>query len=82
MTQVLRFAMLVLWCLVLWGTLWDGHVLWALATRGASAATALVLQTPTEQAAAAWGNRGCGLLAVFVWVALPLARWSSSRLSA
>ena len=77
-----RSALFVFWCLVLWGTLWDASVLWSLATLGWSAATDAVLHTPPAQAVFAWANRGCGLLAVFVWIALPLARWSSSRRSA
>lgn len=74
-----RWGMFTFWCLVLWGTLWDAAVLWRLATHGWSAAAEAVRRAPPELAAAAWGNRGCGLLAAFCWVVLPLARWSSSR---
>jgi hypothetical protein len=79
---VARWILFAFWCLVLWGTLWDLSVLWRLASQGSAAAAEIVLKTPPEPAAAAWGNRGCGLLAVFAWVALPLARWSSSRRTA
>lgn len=77
-----RWGMFTFWCLVLWGTLWDAAVVWRLATLGSSAAAEAVLQVGPERAAAAWGNRACGLLAAFVWVVLPLARWSSSRRTA
>ena len=82
MITLSRSILFVFWCLVLWGTFWDLSLLLRLATQGSSAVAEAVLQTPPEQAAAAWGNRGCGLLAVFVWIALPLARWSSSRRTA
>jgi len=77
-----RWGMFTFWCLVLWGTLWDAVVVWRLATQGWSATAVAVLRTPPELAAAAWGNRVCGLLAAFVWVVLPLMRWSSSRRAA
>ena len=79
MTMLARWGMLTFWCLVLWGTLWDGSVLWRLATDGWSATAEAMLHAPPELATAVWGNLGCGLLAAFVWVALPLARWSTSR---
>ena len=74
--------MFTIWCLVLWGTLWDAAIVWRLVTQGWSATAEALLHTPPELAAAAWGNRGCGLLAAFAWVVLPLARWSSSRKTA
>ena len=80
MTMLARWGMLTFWCLVFWGTLWDVNVLWRLVTHGGSETAALLLRT--SPSAAAWGNRGCGLLAAFVWVVLPLARWSSTRRSA
>lgn len=79
MITVSRWVLLVFWCLVLWGTFWDLSVLYRLATLGWSAAAEVVMETPPERVAAAWGNRACGLLAAFVWVVLPLARWSRTR---
>jgi hypothetical protein len=77
-----RAALFVFWSLVLWGTVWDASVLWRLVTLGWSAAADVVVGAPSGEAAFAWANRGCGLLAVFVWIALPLAQWSSSRRTA
>ena len=82
MTMLARWGMFTFWCLVLWGTLWDANVLWRLATDGWSTTADTVLHAPPALAAAAWGNRGCGILAAFVSVALPLGRWSSSRRTA
>jgi hypothetical protein len=77
-----RWGMLVLVSLVLWGTVWDMALLWTWLTKGAAAAAEAALRPPSAQAAAAWGNRLCGLLAVLAWVVLLGGRWSSSRRSA
>jgi hypothetical protein len=74
-----RWGLLVLWCLVLWGTLWDAALLWTLAREGVGAAAAAAFKPPSAQAAAAWGNRVCGLLAALAWVLLLFGRWSSPR---
>jgi hypothetical protein len=74
--------MFAFWCLVFWGTLWDVAVAWRLLTSGWSATAEVLLRTSPELATAAWGNRACGLLAAFVWVVVPLVRWSSSRRTA
>jgi hypothetical protein len=74
--------MVVLWCLVLWGTLWDLALLVTLLTQGSSAAREVVLGTPLEAAAAAWANRLSGLLAILVWAVALGAFWSSPRRSA
>ena len=77
-----RWGMFVLWCLVLWGTLWDLALLRLALTEGASAAAAAALRIPAKDAAEAWGNRLCGLIAVFGWVVALGGRWASSRRTA
>jgi hypothetical protein len=67
------------WCLVLWGTIWDlalAHLAWS---EGFSAAMANALRVPSDDAAWAWGNRLCGLVAVFTWVVVAGWRWAFSR---
>lgn len=74
--------MVALWCLVLWGTLWDLALLFTLLTRGASAAAQALLGPPVEAAAAAWANRLSGLLAILAWAMALGALWSSPRRAA
>jgi hypothetical protein len=65
-----RVVLLVLWCFVLWGTLFDvGLVLEAI---GGGPRTLLrSLRTiPPEDAGWAWANRIVGALAVLVWLAV------------
>jgi hypothetical protein len=71
--------MIVLWSLVLWGTLFDLSLLHRAMTQGLSATVEAVLRVPPTDTAAAWGNRGCGLLAVFAWVLALGSHWSSAR---
>lgn len=77
-----RLGMLFLWCLVLWGTLVDLGLLYALLTQGKAAVAEHVFAPPGLNAAAAWGNRACGLLALFAWAVVAGGSWSSSRRSA
>jgi hypothetical protein len=74
-----RSALFAFWCLVLWGTLWDLALLFALLTRGAGAAAETLFVPPVQNAAAAWASRLCGLLAVVVWGVVLGTRWSSPR---
>lgn len=74
--------MVVVFCLVLWGTLWDLALLYTLLTQGSSAALKAVLTPPLQNAAAAWANRLSGLLAVFAWAFALGAFWSSPRKAA
>jgi hypothetical protein len=74
--------MVALWCLVLWGTLWDMALLYTLLTQGPTAAAQALLGPPLESAAAAWANRLSGLLAVFAWAFVIGAFWSSPRKAA
>jgi hypothetical protein len=76
-----RFGLFVLWCFVLWGTLWDAALLWTLVSEGLGAAASAALEPPTAAGAAAWGNRACGLLAVLAWAFVLLGRWSWPRTS-
>jgi hypothetical protein len=71
--------MFALWCLVLWGTLWDLSLLYTLLTRGMGAAGDTLFVTPLESAGAAWGSRLCGLFAVIVWAFVLGGRWTSTR---
>ena len=77
-----RWGLFVVWCLVLWGTLWDAALLWTLVSDGFSAAAGAAFKHPADQAGAAWGNRICGLLAFFAWVVVLFGRWSSPRRAA
>jgi hypothetical protein len=72
-----RGVMVALWCLVLWGTLWDLVLLHTWLTQGSSAALNVVLAPPLANAAAAWANRLCGLLAILAWALALGALWSS-----
>lgn len=74
-----RWGMFALWSLILWGTLWDFALLFTLVTRGWGAAADTLMAPPLDSAAAAWGNRLCGLLAVIVWGFVLGGYWSSSR---
>jgi hypothetical protein len=77
-----RWGLLVLWCLFLWGTLWDAALLLTLIREGVAEAAAAAFHPPRTQAAAAWGNRLCGLLAAMAWIVFLLGRWSSPRRTA
>lgn len=77
-----RWGMFVLWCLAVWGTLWDLALLFTLLSEGTAAAAATAFGPPRVQPAAAWGNRLCGLLAALLWALLLLGRWSSPRRTA
>ena len=77
-----RLGMLFLWCLILWGTLVDLGLLYALLTQGRAAVAELVLAPPASGTAAAWGNRVCGLLALLAWTVVAGGTWSSSRRTA
>lgn len=77
-----RLALLLFWCLVFWGTIFDLSVLFTLVTQGAGPVQAALLSPPRLNAAAAWGNRICGLLAVFVWTVVLGGCWTQARRSA
>jgi hypothetical protein len=77
-----RAGMLVLWCLILWGTLYDLGVVLAVLRGGTPALTEALISPPRVNAAAAWGNRICGLLAVLAWTLVLGGAWSSSRRTA
>lgn len=70
--------MLLVLCLVLWGTLFDLALLHTLLT-GETSGLQVVLAPPLESAAAAWANRLSGLLALFAWAFAIGAYWSSPR---
>ena len=77
-----RVGMFVLWCLVLWGTLFDLSLLLAFFTHGTPAVTEVLVAPPSVNATAAWGNRVCGLLALLAWTLVLGGYWTSSRRTA
>jgi hypothetical protein len=79
---VARWGIFVLWCFILWGTLWDVALLYTFIREGTAGVAAAVFEPPRVQPAAAWGNRLCGLLAALAWALLLLGRWSFPRRTA
>lgn len=58
-----RAALLVFWCLVLWGTLIFGAILWSLLTRGWAASESTLHPHGWE----GWANLLLAPFALFVW---------------
>jgi hypothetical protein len=65
-----KVVLLVFWCFVLWGTLFDVGLILEAITGGPRTLLTSLRAIPAEDAAWAWANRIVGALAVLVWLAV------------